>query len=237
MRVAGSTILVTGASQGLGHHMASRFAREGARVVLAARSEENLRRVTDEITQEGGDCAWFAIDLREVETLESLVAQLEERQWPVDILVNNAADVTSKPLLETSPAEIDALLNINLTGALQLTRLLLPGMVARSSGMVINISSLAGYKANPSQTVYSVSKTGVNGISAALRAELRGTGVHVMNVGLSSVGPGSGQVGVEDFLARLERAILREEPELFLSSLTKWLMRLYGAFPRLAALR
>jgi short-subunit dehydrogenase len=237
MRVAGSTMLITGASQGLGHHMAIRFAREGARVVLAARNEDNLRRVADAIAEAGGVCMWFTIDLRDSETLEAMVAQLDERQWTVDILVNNAADVTSKPLLETSPAEIDSLLRTNMTGALQLTRLLLPRMVARGSGMIINVSSLAGYKANPGQTVYSISKTGVNGMSAALRAELRGSGISVINVGLSSVGPGAGQVSVDVFLERLERAILREEPELFLSSLTKWLMRLYGTFPWLASLR
>lgn len=237
MRIAGSTVLITGASQGLGRHMAVRFGREGARVVLAARNEDNLRRVADAIVDAGGSCAWFPIDLRTPETLDAMVEQLAARDWPVDILVNNAADVTSKPLLDTSAAEIDSLVRTNITGPLQFARLLLPQMLVRCSGMVINVSSLAGYKANPAQTVYSVSKAGVNGISAALRAELRGTGIHVMNVALSSVGTGAGQVSVDTFLERLERAILREETEVFLSPLTKWLMRLYGAFPGLATLR
>jgi short-subunit dehydrogenase len=209
----------------------------GARVLVTARRREALEETAAAVEQAGGVCRVYVSDLSKLETLKALVTQLEADGEHVDILINNAADVTSKPLLETEPVEIDHQVRTNVTGTMQLVRLLAPGMVERKRGMIVNVSSLAGYKPNPAQTVYSVSKAAVNAISDALEAEFRRTGIHVMNVALPSVGAGAGQIPVDRYVARLERAIRNGEREVFLSPASKWLMRLYKCFPFLARAR
>jgi len=242
MEIANARILITGASRGVGRHLAVHFAQRGARPFLTARGEAGLRETAALAEEAGGRaCSYHVCDLRVRETVAGLVERVREEAVGVDVLINNAADVTSKPLLETSAEEIESLILTNVAGCLQLCRLVGPLMVAQGRGMIVNVSSLAGYKPNPGQTVYSVSKAAVNGISAALRADFGGQGVAVMNVALASVGLGErlrrGEVPVARFAARLERAIVKEETELFLSPLTKWLMRLYGICPGLARLR
>jgi len=236
MGFTGWTFLITGASQGIGRVLAVHFARRGARVILAARSEEGLSETATMIRDGGGQCAWFACDLRDRDSIKNLASRLTAGE-SVRVLINNAADVTSKRFLDTSIEEIESLIRTNVTGPLELTRLLAPGMIERGDGIVINVSSLAGYKANPRQTVYSVSKTAVNGMSRALEAEFRDTPIHVMNVALSSVGEQPNQVPPDRYARRLERAIARGEREVFLSLSTKWLMRVYGMLPWLARLR
>lgn len=241
MDVAHATVLITGASKGIGRFLARFFAHRGAEVVATARTEPALRELAGEIVAAGGKCTFRASDLCDPESLVSLVDEVREHQGGVDVLINNAADVMSKPLLDSSLEEIDRVVRTNVTGALQLSRLVAPLMVARGQGMIVNISSLAGYKANPSQTVYSVSKSAVNGMSEALRAELGGSGIRVMNVALSSVGTETdtrpGQVPVAAFAHALEKAMAKGQDELYLSVVTKWLMRLYKFFPPLARLR
>jgi len=180
-------------------------------------------------------------DLRDPGSLERMVEAIRDRFGGVDILINNGADLTSKPFLETSLEAIDDLMRTNVTGLLQLTRLVAPMMAERGSGLIVNVSSLAGSKPNVTQTVYSISKTGVNGASEALGADLRRYGIHVMNVHLPSVSAEeptpAGQVPAAVYARKLERAMARRMPELYLSVVTKWLMRLYKFYPPLARIR
>lgn len=148
-----------------------------------------------------------------------------------DIVINNAADLTSLPLLDSSLDDIDRIVRTNLIGTLQLCRLLVPAMIAKGGGSLVTISSLAGYKPNPSQTVYGISKAALNAMSEALRAELSGRGIHVLNVAMMSVGNGRGRIPVDRIGRRIEDAVERRLPELFFHGRTKWLMRLYGMFP------
>ena len=239
MELRETTILITGASQGLGRALAIYLAGQGARLILASRNETGLQETREQIA--GRDAAssvhTYALDLSRLGSVRALVQSIEREGLLVDVLINNAADVTSKPLLDTECEEINRLVRTNVSGPLQLTRLLLPRMIAHGRGMVVNISSLAGYKANPSQTVYSITKTAVNGMSRALAAELRGTPVRVMNVALSSVGEGASQVPAERYASQLAAAIQNDAEELFLSPKSKWLMRAYQAFPGLGKLR
>lgn len=241
MKLDGKTMLITGASQGIGRFLAVYFAKRNVRLLLTARNQAGLAETCAMVERAGGTCWYGPCDLRARDTLERLIDGIRAAAGGVDLLLNNAADVTSKPFLESSLAEIDSLVRTNVTGCLQLTRLVVPLMLERGGGMVINMSSLAGYKPNAGQTVYSISKRAVNAASEALRAELRGKGIHVMNVALSSVAvdtpAGPGQVPVERLAHRLERAIALEATEVFLSPVTKWLMRLYRFWPALMYLR
>ena len=241
MNIKGKTFLITGASQGIGRYLAVHFAAKAGRVIVAARNAVHLEATAERVRAVGGECLAVACDLRRPDTLEQLARRALEGAGGVDVLINNAADVTSKPFLDTSLEDIEGLVKTNVTGCLQLTRLVAPMMIARGGGAVVNVSSLAGYKPNPTQTVYSVSKAAVNGISEALRAELAPHGIAVINAALSSVAvegdAAPGQVPVAEVARRLEQAIVRETPELFLSPITKWLMRLYKFYPPLMRLR
>jgi len=238
----GKYILITGASRGIGRYLCGYFAARGAHPIAAARDTEGLAHTAALVEhQTGAACPWKPLDLCDAASITALVEQLRAEIPRLDILVNNAADVTSKPFLETSQEEIQSLVQTNVTGMLQLTRTVVPWMIETGGGSIVNISSLAGYKANAAQTVYSITKAAVNGASDALHAELHARHIHVMNVALASVAvenePRPGQVPVEEFATALERAIQRKETELYLSPVTKWLMRLYRFYPPLARLR
>jgi len=241
MLLSDKTILVTGASQGIGQYLCMHFTQKCARVIGVARSESGLRKTADLVSDAGGRFDWHIADLSDVASLKALATTLQDYNVGIDVLIHNAADVTSKSFEDTSLDEMDRLVHTNVTGPLQLTRLLLPLMADRRGPSIVTISSLAGYKPNPAQTVYSVTKWAVNGLAHALRADLGPRGFHVLNVALSSVGTRHetvpGQVPVADFAQALERAIERREDELFLSGASKWLMRLYQLYPPLARVK
>lgn len=181
MNLSESTVLITGASQGIGRHLAVHFGSKCGKVILWARNAEGLAATRRLVEEAGGRCATNAFDLTDLNSIQASVDALALENDTVDVLINNAADVTSKPMLETSTAEINRLVGTNVTGPLQLCRLLLSDMIERGSGTIVNISSLAGYKTNPAQTVYSVTKKAVNGVPEALRAELTGESVSVVS--------------------------------------------------------
>jgi short-subunit dehydrogenase len=229
-------VLITGASRGLGERLALHFAQKGYDLILTARSEEKLKSVAEAASAFGIRAVAIPVDLRSPSSLRDLANRLAGEHIEVDILLHNAADVTSKPFLETELEEIDSLVRTNVIGMLQLTRLLAPSLARHRKGIVIMISSLAGYKTNPSQTVYSISKAAVNAAADALAAELGPQGIHVMKVALPTIGESPGAVPFEQYTRRLDRAIARRESEVFLTFSSAWLMRLYRAFPSLKRL-
>jgi short-subunit dehydrogenase len=231
------TILITGASQGIGRKLAVHFAPQCKELILVARNTENLEETKKLVEENRGRCRTCSLDLSQLDSLRTFKDQLENA--PIDILINNAADVTSKPFSETTLEEIQRLIQTNVTGVLQLIHLLLPNL--NTPAVIVNISSLAGYKSNPSQTVYSISKKAVNGISDALQSDLGQNGKTVLNVALGSVAltdePAPGQSGITKTMNAIQRAIETGQHDLFMDPKSKWLMRLYGAFPSLARLR
>ena len=242
MDFTGKTILITGASQGIGRFLASYFAKKGAEIIITARNVAKLHATAALVREQTGrECLVVPSDLCDVASLIRLAEIIQKENKQVDILINNAGNVTSKPFLDTSLKEIGDIIGANVTGCLQISRLIAEDMAKRGAGMIINFSSLAGYKPNPAQTVYSVSKAGVNGISDALDAGLRSKGIHLMNVAIPSVGVTvpcqPHQIPVQVFAEKLEHAIEHKTSELYFSSITKWLMRLYRFYPPLSRLR
>lgn len=237
MKLSDATILITGASQGVGRALAAHLGTRARLVIVTARSETRLDHTVEQVKQAGGSCELVVADLRSREEVERLAGVLAERGVKLDAVIHNAADVNSKPFADTSNGEIESLITTNVIGPLQLTRELLP--LFRPDGLksIVWISSLSGYKPNPSQTVYSISKAAVNASVTALRAELGAQGYHVMNVPLSSVDlgdiGGAGRVPVRRVCAAIEDGIRRRRREVFLSPVSHVLMRIYGAFPRL----
>jgi short-subunit dehydrogenase len=183
MRVGGASVLLTGGSRGIGPHVARALLRRGARVTLAARSADDLEEVRRSLDEDR--IATVAGDVTRSEDRARMVAAAEEAFGPVDILVNNAGIESVLPFSEYDEEEIRSIVVVNLDAPIQLTRLVVPGMVERGRGHIVNMASLAGKSAVPYNTVYSATKHGLIGFTYSLREELLGTGVS-----LSAVCPG-----------------------------------------------
>lgn len=173
----GRCALVTGASAGLGQHVALALAREKMNLVLAARSVEGLERVAEQARALGVQALVVPTDVSDALQCASLVRQSLERFSAVDVLVNNAGVEAFHPFHLLDPAEIQRTLTVNLTAAVMLTRLVMPGMVAARRGHVVNMASTAGKQGPAFGAVYAASKAGMIAFSQSLRAEYHGTGI------------------------------------------------------------
>ncbi len=171
MDVRGKTVLLTGASTGLGPHIARRLHRDGARFVLSARNEDALRKLADEL----GGAKVVPADLSRSGEPE----RLAEKAGDIDVLVSNAGIPATGRLESFSIEELDRALDVNLRAGMVLARLLTPAMVERKSGHVVFMSSIAGHAAVGGETVYHATKFAIRGFGLALREELWGTGVGV----------------------------------------------------------
>ncbi|WP_409186134.1 SDR family oxidoreductase [Amycolatopsis sp. VS8301801F10] len=180
------TVLVTGASAGFGAAITRRFAAEGARVVAAARSGDRLKALADEL----GEAVYpLVLDVRDAASVADVVEQLPEEWAKIDILVNNAGLAKGlEPAHEAKLEDWDQMIETNVTGLVHLTRAILPGMVERGTGHVINIGSVAGSYPYPGGNVYGATKAFVHQFSLNLRSDLRGTGVRVTNIEPGLVG-------------------------------------------------
>jgi short-subunit dehydrogenase len=169
--------IVTGASSGIGAVTARALAQRGARVVLAARRADRLRAQAQAIVALGGVAVAIPTDVTEPDELARLVEGASSTFGPVDILVNNAGAHWRRSVATTAPDELVELLEINLLGAILLTRAVLPGMLERHRGSIISVGSVSGRVAM--EPVYSATKYGLRGFSLALRRQLSGSGVSV----------------------------------------------------------
>ena len=175
--LAGRTAVITGASRGLGPHLARAFAREGMNLVLAARAAAELERAATEVRALGVRAITVLTDVGRREDLEALVEAARREFGAIDLLVNNAGLEAMAAYERLAPEQIEQVIRINLTAPMLLTRLALPGMLERKSGHVLNMASMAA-KATPAYgAVYSATKAGVLAFTKSLRAEFHGTGV------------------------------------------------------------
>lgn len=172
--------VVTGASRGIGRAVALRLSRTH-QVVAVARDHERLRSLCEEVGGSGGECRALPLDLA-----DPVVIEQELRDVEAEVLVNNAGVITKKPLLRMTPDEWQEMMDVNVSALFHVTRQLLPGMVGRRHGHIVNIASIAGRSAFPGGTGYVATKHAVLGFSESLMLEVREFGVKV-----SVVMPGS----------------------------------------------
>lgn len=173
-------ILITGASSGFGAAIARRFARDGARLVLAARREERLKALVSEL---GPRAHMMLLDVRNRGAVEKAANALPAEFQAVDLLVNNAGlALGMEPAHKASLDDWETMVDTNIKGLMFLTRAILPGMVARGRGHIVNIGSTAGEWPYPGGNVYGASKAFVRQFSLNLRADLAGTRVRVTDV-------------------------------------------------------
>jgi NADP-dependent 3-hydroxy acid dehydrogenase YdfG len=180
-------LLITGASSGIGAAVARRFGPAGYRLVLAARRFDLLSALADELNSQGGEALPVAADVSQFDDIQRLVQAALEQYKQIDILFNNAGFGRLDWLEGLDPRrDVQAQVQVNLLGLIWTSQAVLPHMIERRSGHIINMSSLAGWIAPPTYSVYAATKFGVRGFTEALRREVGPYGIHV-----SGIYPGS----------------------------------------------
>jgi NAD(P)-dependent dehydrogenase (short-subunit alcohol dehydrogenase family) len=178
-----SVAIVTGGGRGLGRVFATALANAGMKVAIVARSEDQLRETAEAIRQAGGIALPIAADVADRASVEHAIARAEKELGPADLLVNNAGII--HPLGTVADADPDAwwrCMEVNMRGTLLCTHAVLPGMMERRRGRIINIASGAGVIASPAQSAYVVSKTAVIRFSECLALEVREHGISVFAI-------------------------------------------------------
>lgn len=174
-----STVLITGASGGIGHELAKLFARDRHNLVLVARSADKLTQVATELQGYGVTVKTFALDLATAPAPRFLFDQLRRDGVPVDILINNAGFGWFGEFAEMREEDILGQISLNVTALTELTWLFLPPMIKRGSGRIMNVASTAGFQPGPLMAVYYATKAYVISFSQAIANEVRNKGVTV----------------------------------------------------------
>ncbi|WP_110926756.1 3-ketoacyl-ACP reductase [Bacillus massiliglaciei] len=177
--IKGKTALITGAGRGIGRAAAIAFAKEGIHVGLLARSVENLEKVAAELKEFGVKVSIAAADVSDMESVNKAVAKIREELGSIEILVNNAGISKFGHFLEVDPEDWARIIQVNVMGVYYVTRAVLPEMIERQSGEIINISSTAGQKGAPVTSAYSASKAAVIALSESLMLEVRKQNIRV----------------------------------------------------------
>ncbi|WP_071188670.1 SDR family NAD(P)-dependent oxidoreductase [Trichormus sp. NMC-1] len=243
--IAGKTVLLTGATGGIGVYIARALAQEKATVLAVSRSPEKLEQLCAEIEKTGNKCISFCFDISKVTELAILLEQINEITDTIDILINNAAIEKYRSFQNYTLEDIQSILTTNLITGMELTRLILPKMIAQNSGHIVNIASGSGKKGAPYNSIYSASKAGLIMWTDAVRQELADS-----NIGISVVCPGYTNAGMfhafglsAPLLARVSeptevaiaviKAIQHNQPEVMLDGiLTKLLFSNIQLFPK-----
>jgi 3-oxoacyl-[acyl-carrier protein] reductase len=178
-RLDGHTALVTGASQGIGRAVAVLLARQGARVVVAARNEDKLASLAEEIAAAGGAALPLRLDLSKPAEVGERIASLPAEWAEIDVLVNNAGVTADGLMARMSLEQWERVLTTNLTGAFAVTRELLRNMMRNRWGRIVSVSSVVGLMGNPGQVNYAASKAGLIGFSKSLAKEIGSRSVTV----------------------------------------------------------
>jgi NAD(P)-dependent dehydrogenase (short-subunit alcohol dehydrogenase family) len=211
--LSGQVALVTGGGRGIGRAIAAALARAGASVAVLARSAAQLDEVVSDITRTGGRAFACPADVTDRTAVESAVAAVGQTLGPIDLLVNNAGiGEPVGPLAEADPDEWWRCLAVNLRGPLLCSRAVLPGMLARGSGRIVNVASGAGTRAIPNLSAYVTSKAALIRLTENIAAEVRGAGVRVF-----AVQPGTVRTAMTEALLHSEgaRRLLPWFPTIF----------------------
>jgi uncharacterized protein len=190
-RPRAGTVLITGASSGIGRELARLYAADGAGLVLVARSQDRLRELAAElVAQYGAQAQILPADLSEPGSPGEIADALAHQHIDVDVLVNNAGFGAHGSVAELGAQRQLDMIDVNVAALTQLTALLLPGMLERRTGAILNVASTAGFQPGPNQAVYCATKAYVLSFTEALAEEVRGSGVRV-----SCLAPGPTDTG------------------------------------------
>lgn len=183
----GKTALITGAGRGIGRATAITLAKEGVQIGLMGLSMENLEKVSEELATYNVNVSAAAADVSELEAVQHAVDHIKSDLGPIDILINNAGTAKFGGFMELSPEEWENIIKVNLMGVYNVTRAVLPEMVERKTGDIVNVSSSAGQRGAPATSAYSASKFALLGLSESLMLEVRKHNVRVTALTPSTV--------------------------------------------------
>jgi NADP-dependent 3-hydroxy acid dehydrogenase YdfG len=186
------TAIITGASSGIGAATAAELARQGVHVALGARREPRLREVAEAIAAAGGRAFVHPLDVTDLKSVDAFCAAAERALGEIDVLINNAGENRAGLIHEVSPEHLRSDVEINLLGAIWMTRRVLPGMLARRRGDVVFIGSDSAKQPRPYQSAYAAAKWGLEAFARVLEMETEGTGVRSIVV---RVGPTGSEFG------------------------------------------
>ena len=178
-------VLITGAASGIGRCMALEFAGQGSNVIIADINDEGMKKVAEEVESKGVKAVTIRADMSKPEEVEALAHRAVEEAGRVDVLVNNAGIAFVSEMVNVTIEEWERIMAVNLRGPILLVHHLLPHMIERGSGHIVNVASMAGLIGIPGLGPYTVTKFGMVGFSEALRIELRPSGI-----GVTAVCPG-----------------------------------------------
>ena len=177
------TVLITGATSGIGLACANKFAENGDKLILTGRSEQKLEEIKKKLAAKGAQVLTLAFDVRDSATAKKFIETLPENWREIDVLVNNAGLALGlEPEYEGNTEDWDTMIDTNIKGLLTMTRLVVPGMVSRNKGHVINIGSVAGDAAYAGGNVYCATKAAVKALSDGLRIDVANTAIRVTNL-------------------------------------------------------
>ncbi|RDX02365.1 SDR family NAD(P)-dependent oxidoreductase [Listeria kieliensis] len=180
--LAGKTVVITGASSGLGESLAHLCAREKAHLVLLARSEDKLAALSEKLESAYGiNASFYPVDLTNFAALDACAARILD-QHDVDVLINSAGFGLFETALDTPFETVEAMFDTNVLALIRFTQLLLPTLLEKNEGHIVNVASQAGKIATPKSSTYAATKFAVLGYSNALRMELSETNIHVTTV-------------------------------------------------------
>ncbi|MEJ2085677.1 MAG: 3-oxoacyl-[acyl-carrier-protein] reductase [Acidobacteriota bacterium] len=201
----GKTALVTGASRGIGSGIARALSSRGAKVVLAARSLDQLEALAAELREAGGETATLELDLGATDSIADRLQRLPEGFAEIDILVNNAGITADNLFARMKQEQWDEVVRVNLTGAFAVTRALARGMMRRRWGRIVSISSVVGLMGNAGQANYAAAKAGLVGFTKSLARELA-----ARNVTANVVAPGFIETAMTDSIPEANKTQLLE---------------------------
>ncbi len=185
--ISGKTAIVTGAGRGIGRATAIALAKEGVNVGLVGLTLSNLEKVAEELRQFQVKVAVATADVADLDSITNAVEKIRGELGAVDILINNAGTAKFGGFLDLSPEEWENIIKVNLMGVYNTTRAVLPEMIERKAGDIVNISSSAGQKGAPVTSAYSASKFGVLGLTESLALEVRKHNIRVVGLTPSTV--------------------------------------------------
>ncbi|HEX5432922.1 MAG TPA: SDR family NAD(P)-dependent oxidoreductase [Candidatus Angelobacter sp.] len=254
----GQTVFITGSSRGLGLALAEEFARQGCKLVLCARDEQELSRAREHVSRLGAEVRTVACDVANQKEIERGIDEARREFGRIDVLVNNAGIIAVGPILTQKLEDFKEAMDVMFWGAVYPTLAVLPEMVERGSGRIVNITSIGGKVSVPHLVPYGCAKFAAVGFSEGLYAELKKYGIHVLTVvpGLMRTGShlnaqfkGKHQkeygwfalsatnplfsISVERAARQIVHATRRNQPELAISWQAELLARAHGAAPEL----
>ncbi|OUT29553.1 3-ketoacyl-ACP reductase [Priestia aryabhattai] len=229
----GKVALITGAGKGIGRSTAIELAKEGVNIGLIARTEADLKAVASELEAFDVQVAYATADVSSMEEVNAAVEHLHTKLGPTDILINNAGIGKFGSFLELNPAEWKQIIDVNLMGVYYVTRAVLPQLIEKNGGDIINISSTAGQKGAPVTSAYSASKFGVLGLTESLALEVRKHNIRVTALTPSTVATelaykenltdgNPDKVMQPEDLAEIMVAQLKLHPRIFIKSAGMW---------------